>query len=139
VKRIYAPQGCGLSVKIKNAGGKGAKHVVDWTIRQTQIAEFDDVAALLDTDVDWSEAVHRKAKKARIIVLQSTPQFEAMLLRLIGINDDGDSPTLKRKLAPFVNNNALHAGNYSTHFGRECLDRARNVEPTIQELLKLFP
>jgi hypothetical protein len=31
VKQIYAPRGCGLAVTIKNAHGKGAMHVIDWT------------------------------------------------------------------------------------------------------------
>ncbi|MDP2112135.1 MAG: hypothetical protein Q8N48_08415 [Thiobacillus sp.] len=50
VKQLYAPRGCGLSVTIKNARGKGAGHVIDWTIGQAAIAKFDDVAAMLDTD-----------------------------------------------------------------------------------------
>jgi hypothetical protein len=35
-----------LRVTIKNAKGKGAKHVVEWTSRQAQLAGYDDVAVL---------------------------------------------------------------------------------------------
>lgn len=57
VKQIYAPRGCGLAVTIKNARGKGAMHVVDWTIKQIANAQFDIVAAMLDTDEGWSPNV----------------------------------------------------------------------------------
>lgn len=48
-KSLYVPRGCGLSVKIKNAGGKGAGQVVDWTVRQMANTQYDSVAVLLDT------------------------------------------------------------------------------------------
>ncbi len=52
LKKLYVPRGCGLSVTIKNARGKGALHVVSWTARQIANADYDVVAVLLDTDVD---------------------------------------------------------------------------------------
>jgi hypothetical protein len=138
VKGIYAPRGCGLSVKIKNAHGRGAKHVVDWTVGQSSIAKYDAVAAMLDTDQDWSDMVARKAGAARVQVLKSEPQFEAMLLRLIGQSDAGDSKALKARLAPFVGNDPLRSDSYAQHFGRHCLEAGRQTEPTIDALLALF-
>lgn len=121
VKGIYAPRGAGLKVTIKNAHGKGAQHVVEWTKRQMGIANYDSVAALLDTDKDWSQAVAKKAKSSRIRVLKSEPLFEAMMLRLIGQSDIGDSKTLKARLAPFVGNDPLRPENYAMRFDRQCL------------------
>ncbi len=139
VKAIYAPRGCGLRVTVKNAHGKGAKHVVEWTARQRGIADFDAVATLLDTDQDWTDVVARKAKSARIQVLKSEPMFEAMMLRLIGQNDIGDSRALKARLAPFVGNNSLRPENYAMRFDPHCLESGRQTEPTIDALLALFP
>lgn len=136
VKALYAPRGSGLKVTVKNAHGKGARHVVEWTSRQ--IGEFDVVAALLDTDQDWSEAVARKARSARIVVLKSEPQFEALLLRLLGQSDAGDSKTLKGRLAPFVANDALCAENYAERFDKACLEAGRIHEPAIDGLLTLL-
>jgi hypothetical protein len=93
---------------------------------------------LLDTDQDWSEAVARKAKSARIVVLKSEPQFEAMLLRLLSESDAGDSRTLKARFAPFVRNDALCAENYALRFDRECLESGRVREPAIDGLLGLL-
>ena len=138
IKCLYAPRGCGLSVKVKNARGKGARHVVEWTGRQLAIARYDAVAVLIDTDKDWSESVARRAKAARILVLKSEPLFEAMMLRLLDQSDVGDSKTLKGRFAPFVRNDALRAENYADYFGRDFLEAQRGREATIDALLSLF-
>ena len=138
VKSLYAPRGCGLSVKVKNARGKGAWHVVEWTSRQLAIARYDAVAVLFDTDKDWSESVARRARAARIKVLKSEPYFEAMMLRLLNQSDVGDSKALKGRFAPFVRNDALRAGNYADHFGKDFLEAQRGREAAIDALLSLF-
>lgn len=138
VKRLYAPRGCDLSVTIKNARGKGARHVVDWTRRQIANVDFDSVASMLDTDQDWSEPVAKQARTAKILVLKSEPCFEALMLRLLGQSDAGETKVLKKRFAPYVNGEPLRAENYATHFGKGLLESRRNQEPTIDTLLKLF-
>jgi hypothetical protein len=128
----------GLEVKIKNAKGKGAKHVIDWTIRQAKQAEYDVVAALLDTDTDWTPAVQKQARAKKIIVLTSEPCFEAMLLRLIGVTPEIDSKKLKKQFEPYVNNAAAVAEHYDQYFNPDFLRSKRNLELTIDALLKLF-
>lgn len=138
VKQAYVPRGCGLSVTIKNARGKGAKHVINWTIRQIANADYDNVAAMLDTDQDWNAAVEKQAKAKKIHVLPSEPCLEAVLLRLVGKNPVGDSKAMKKQLAPFVNNDAALTQNYAEHFGPQCLNSGRSRESTIDALLKLL-
>ena len=138
VKSTYAPRGCGLSVTVKNAGGKGAKGVVEWTIRQIALEQHDKVAVLLDTDTDWSGAVEKKARSKKIVVLKSEPCFEAMMLRLLRKSDSGDTRSLKARFAPFVNHDSLCPKSYAEHFDRNCLESGVAVEPTIKLLLGLF-
>ena len=107
VKQIYAPRGCGQAVTIKNARGKGAMHVIDWTIKQIANAHFDVVAAMLDTDKDWSPTVEKQARKKKIQVLASDPCFDAVMLRLLGVNAKGEAKVLKKKLAPYLGNEAV--------------------------------
>jgi len=83
VKGLFISRGCGLAVKIKNAQGKGAKHVVEWTVRQKAIAAYDTVAVLVDTDTDWSDSVDRLARKKKIRLLLSEPCFEALMMRIL--------------------------------------------------------
>lgn len=138
VKQLYAPRGCGLSVTIKNARGKGAKHVVDWTIRQAAIAKYDAVAAMLDTDTDWTPAVPKLAKSRKIQVLASDPCFEAVLLRLLGRASAMSVGVCKQQLAPYVNHDPTQRQNYVQHFGSACLEAGREHEPTIDALLRLM-
>lgn len=128
----------GLEVKIKNAKGKGAKHVIDWTIRQAKQADYDRVAALLDTDTNWTPAVQKKAKVEKIIVLPSEPCFEAMLLRLIGVTPEIDTKKLKKQFEPYVNGVSTVPENYAVHFSPDKLKNKRDLEKTIDELLKLL-
>jgi hypothetical protein len=138
VKQLYVPREGNLIVKIKQAGGKGALHVIKWTARQTANADYDVVAALLDTDTDWNDKTEKLAKTKKIQVLKSEPCFEAMMLRLIGKSATGDAQALKKQFAPHVNNDATQQGNYGLNYGAECLQAGRGKEKTIDELIKLF-
>jgi len=138
LKRLYVPRGCGLSVTIKNARGKGAKHVVEWTIRQIANAAYDHVAVLLDTDKDWSPLIAKRAKLKKIVVFASEPCFEAVLLRALGKHPAGDAKALKRTLAPYVKHDATIRENYQVHFGDTQLQEARLRVPVLNKLLKAF-
>ncbi|MBI5331503.1 MAG: hypothetical protein HZB71_12945 [Betaproteobacteria bacterium] len=138
VKQLYAPRGCGLAVTIKNARGKGAMHVIDWTIKQIANADFDTVAAMLDTDKDWSPGVAKQARQKKIRVLASEPCFDAVMLRLLGLNAQGEAKTLKKRLAPYLGNSPTERGSYEAHFGKERLEAGRTTEPTMDALLRLF-
>jgi Ni2+-binding GTPase involved in maturation of urease and hydrogenase len=95
------PRVCGQDQKItiKNAKGKGANHIVEWTIRQIANAAYDKVAVLLDTDTDWTPAVKKRAQSKKIQVLTSDTCLEEMLLRVICVTPR-DHRMLKKQLAP---------------------------------------
>lgn len=138
VKLLYVPRGCGLSVTIKNARGKGAKHVIEWNIRQAANANYDAVAALLDTDTDWTPAVSKLARTRKIQVMASEPCFDAVMLRLLGKAPAMNASACKQQLAPFVNHDPTQRQNYALHFGTACIEAGREHEPTIDALLKLL-
>lgn len=137
VKSLCVQRGSGLRVTVRCAHGKGAGHVVDYAIRQ-RIHQFDQVAALLDTDTDWNPSVQKRARKKRIQVLKSDPCIEAMLLRAIGCSAGGSAKELKARLASFVCGDALDPQHYATHFGMEALQAGRSIEPTLDDLLRLL-
>ena len=123
---------------IKNARGKGAMHVIDWTIKQIANAEYDKVAAMLDTDKDWSPTVAKQARVKKIQVLASEPCFDAVMLRLLGLRAEDEAKVMKKTLAPYLNGDPTDRMNYAKHFGADCLEAGRAREPTIDALLKLF-
>ncbi len=84
LKNLFVLRGCGLHVKIKNARGKGALHVVEWAVKQIRSAAYDTCAVLVDTDTDFTPEVAKIAKKNKIILLKSEPCLEALLLRVLG-------------------------------------------------------
>lgn len=137
VVALFVPRGGGLRVKIRCAHGKGAGHVVDKAICQKRVTDFDQVAALLDTDTDWTSTVQMRARKNHIQVLKSEPCFEAMLLRAISQPADGLAKNLKTRLSPFVHGDALNPQNYATYFGADALQAGR-LEPTLNDLLCLL-
>ena len=138
LKQLYVPRGCGLAVTIKNAHGKGARHVIQWTARQIANARYDEVAALLDTDVDWNAQTEKLAKSKKIQVLKSEPCFEAMMLRLVGKPANGAAHEFKKQFAPLVNNDATQRDHYALYFGDANLQAGRGKVPTIDALLKLL-
>lgn len=137
VKKLFSKRGDGKQIKIKNAQGGGAKHIIDWTLRQKLTADYDVVGVIFDTDTKcWNEKVKRDAEKNRIHLLMSVPCLEGMLLRVLGKSDQGDSKELKKRFSAFVKNDSTTPENYEEHFTREKLIRSK--EPTIQQLLKLI-
>ncbi len=137
LKSQYVPRGCGLSVTIKDAHGKGALHVIDRAAAHRANADFDQVAALLDMDT-WDAKAEKLAKRKKILVLGSDPCFEAMMLRLVGEKAAGNSHALKKQFLPFIKNDPSCSDNYSEYFGSELLQSVRSREPTINSLLALF-
>ena len=102
VKSLCAPRGCGLQVKVICAYGKGARHVVDVAKRRGDHAAYDTVAALLDTDTDWTEEVRAGAHCFGIRLLLSDPRIEAMLLRALGHKTGNGRDDQKRRFARVV-------------------------------------
>lgn len=138
VKQLYVQRGCGLAVTIKNARGKGAMHVIDCAIKQSANAAYDTVAAMLDTDTDWSADVKRQAKEKGILVMASESCFDEVMLRLLGQSTKGNAKALKKRLAPYVKDDATISQNYAKHFGKDCLEAGRGKESTVDDLLRLF-
>lgn len=138
VKQLYAPRHCGLAVTVMNAKGKGAKHVVEWTIRQAKYRAFDRVAAMLDTDTNWDEKVAKLAKDNSIQVLTSVTCLEEVLLRVLGENPSKTVGGLKPRLRVHLTDEPTVRQAYEASFTREKLEEARIRESTIDELLKLL-
>ncbi|WP_348753881.1 hypothetical protein [uncultured Aquincola sp.] len=58
LRALYVARGS-KSVTVKNAKGKGGAHVLDYPVRQARQADYDEVAAVLDTDTQWGAAAWR--------------------------------------------------------------------------------
>jgi hypothetical protein len=139
VKRIYAPRGCGLAVKVLSARGKGPENVVETVVRHSAFRGYDTRAALLDTDIAWTPDVLRRAASKRITLIGSDPCLEGLLLTVLGQPAPRRSSDCKRAFSSVFRGNPLRAGDYSVQLGRAALDAARSRVGPLGSLLALFP
>lgn len=54
-----------LKITIRNALGKGARNVIEYTIRSSSHIDYNIIIAFFDTDTDWNADVE---KRIRIII-----------------------------------------------------------------------
>lgn len=136
---IYVQRGSGVRVTIKNARGKGALHVVDVAIRQSRNADYDERAALLDTDVGWDQTTEKMARKGRIRVFPAAPCLEALLLQIHQHRvENRTTAQLKAAFAAEFGRDASDQALYAQHFNGALLEEARKRVPLLEDLLSLM-
>lgn len=130
-------QGCRLT--IGNARGKGAANVVEYAYRMSRQAKYDRIAALLDTDTDWTSTVERRSKSVGLAVLPSVPCVEAWLLEIVGdIRPGAASAEYKQRFVQRFGGEAHVEGLISRNFPKALLDRARPRIQILNELLVIL-
>lgn len=138
IKSLYVQRGQGVAITIKNANGKGAGHVVDYTARASRNAAYDVRVALFDTDTDWNEAVRKRAKQLKVQILPCEPCLEAVLLDIHQYAISGQTTMqLKRR---FLEKFGAVASDKSVlkHFTLEALELAKLRIPAIDALIHLM-
>jgi hypothetical protein len=138
LKSLYAERGSGISIKIGNARGKGPEHVLESAIRQSNNGAYDAIAALLDTDIPWTNALRAKASRKKILLLPSTPCLEGLLLEILGEPSVGTSDNLKRSFHPKLSGNSTDKQSYKKLFTKPLLDINRERVTTLDKLLCLM-
>lgn len=138
LRALYTANNQGVRLSIGNARGKGAKHVVEYTIKQAAQASYDCVASLLDTDKDWTPTVEANAKRHKIIVLPSEPCLEAWLLEICGKHKTGDSRFQKDRFRETFKCPADAEGVFEKNFPRHLLDAARPRVALLDALVNIL-
>jgi hypothetical protein len=138
LRQIYCANGAGVSVTIRNAHGKGPDNVIHTAIALKRSGEYDQIVAMLDTDLDWSSAIRKAADKSRIALLGSAPCLEGMLLAVLGLPVPQASDECKRVLQKRLATQMLDVQDYQAAFGRVVLQDARTRLTTLDRLLKFL-
>lgn len=129
VKRTYA-NALGRSVQEINAHGHGGKGVLDTALRRARNnRDYDKVVLILDTDTDWDESDRAKARKARagkhpVSVIEGEPCLEAWLLKILGVETEGDTEHMKQTFKTHTGVEA-HEIKWTEWLDREALNQAR--------------
>lgn len=137
LKALYVERGS-KCVTIKNAKGKGGGHVLDFTARQRRAAAYDQAAALLDTDADWSDAHRALAKRQGIVVFEASPCLEGLLLDAAGQRVPPTTTACKRAFRHHFGQEAHVESVYPQHLPREVLDAASHRMESLLRLIHLL-
>lgn len=135
IKSLYTSRGCGVSATIRNAHGKGPNHVMDYAIRQCRNADYDRVVTLLDTDLEMSVVMRRRAMAKKIQTIGSTPRIEGLLLKILGKHVPGTSAECKARCGGTFATRLTLPEDYRAHFPRDVLDRRQAEVPELGRLL----
>lgn len=134
VRALYGAE-LGRSVTIKNAFGGGGHHALKQAKREIRAYGYNKAVVMIDTDAHWTEADRREAEKAKIKVVESVPCVEATLLQIAGRNPRESTADLKRQFAEVFGYEAHDDRYLEPNFGREVLDRARDIVPVLNDLM----
>ena len=140
LKTLYVGRSSNKTVTIKNARGKGGRHVLKTALDEVRHkgAAYDVVAVLLDTDTDWDDALRAKARTAKVMVFESTPCLEAELLRIADHRAPQVSAQCKREFAQRFGLDAHDPDVWPAHFQKAVLDQAKNRVPVLANLIALL-
>ena len=141
VKRMYADS-LGRAVQEHNAKGKGGRNVLETALRRANSNRaYDKVVLLLDTDTDWDDACRARARRARIgrrgkiDVIESDPCLEAWLLKVLGVEIEGDTRHMKREFRQYAGCDAHDPAWMERLLNPTVLNQARARVPQLAELM----
>ncbi len=137
LKSLYIYRGCGVAVKILNAGGKGAKYIVDYALRRSRRFASDRLLVLLDTDVLIGSSVRKTAEQNNIQLVESHPCLEGLLLRILNKQVPATSNLCKRSCRSYFNDPLTEQGSYK-NLTRKFLEQRRKNVPALGQILDSF-
>ena len=138
LKQCYISRGCGSSLTVKQAFGKGARNVVLHAIRYSDGQDYDRCIALFDTDVDYTEEVRQMARRAKIVTIPSEPCLEGFLLKCSGDDRRRCSDEHKTEFIRRFGGRVQDVGIIPNVFDRVALEAIRDREYLIHKLINTF-
>jgi hypothetical protein len=138
LRTLYLNRQGNTALQVKNARGKGGRHVLNVARRRQVRRGFDTVAVLVDTDTDWDDAQRRIAREEGISVFESSPCFEALLLMIEGRTPPGGTQACKTAFSKHFGFDAHDVRLYERHLGLAIIQKARARVRLLNQLLSLI-
>lgn len=138
LRSLYCTQGAGVRVTIRNAHGKGPGNVVTHAARLAQGCSYDSCVALLDTDIEWTEELKKRARKAKIELVGSSPCIEGLLLLILRKRCPEQSAQCKRELKRNLGYDVTEWEHCAHVFPKTVLDGARTRISELDRLIKQY-
>ncbi len=138
LKRLYVTRGCGVTVTVRNAHGKGPGNVIDAAMRHAKNGDFDIVAVLMDTDLPWTDEVRALAREHRICLVGATPCVDGLLLQILGERIPAQSNRCKGAFHAHLGRKPFVREAYEPDFSKLLLDMKSTTIPALGKLLALM-
>lgn len=138
LKHLYCRDKAGVSVTVKNAHGKGPDNIVQTAIREQRRGQYDKVAAVLDTDISWTEKLQKDAREYRVDLIGNSPCIEALFLRLLGQVVPEGTSACKTKITSVLDADLLNKDVYTDWCTIEKLQLLRRSDIGLNNLLNLY-
>jgi hypothetical protein len=138
LRDAYCSGGAGVAVTVRNAHGKGPENVIDHVAKQAKIYSYDARAALLDTDIPWTDKLIKDARKAKINMVGSIPCFEGLLLSILGKRPAAQCADCKKSIQQLLGIDLTERQNYGKYFSKAVLDEARRTVKELDQLVGFY-
>lgn len=123
MKSLHDIRESGQTVTISSADGGSPGDIINTVIRKHRHTDFDERYVLLDSDVPISQQVRAKAKKQKIVLIESTPHcLEGMLLDVLGQFIPSTSKACKAAMHPQLSSEPTNPKAYAALFPQSVLD-----------------
>lgn len=134
LKSLYVTRGCGISVRVRNAKGKGADNVVGTALGVRE--GFDRVLCLFDADLALKKSLRDKARRQQFTLVASSPCIEGLFLDILGKPVPATCHDCKQLFSQIIGiADFKDAASYAPIFTKEILENRRTKIPVLNALL----
>ena len=137
LKSLYISRGCGVAVKIISTNGKGPEFIVNYTIRRSHRIASDRILTLLDGDIPITPRIRKKARQHHIELVESSPCFEGLLIKIIDKPVPATSKKCKKICRNYFDGSLTQQSTYN-NLTLKTLERRRNCIPELAQILDSF-
>lgn len=138
LRSLYCRDGAGAHVTVKDAHGKGPENVLDTAVGMKRGTSYDQLAAVLDTDIPWTDKLKNEARNQQVELIGNSPCIEALFLRVLGLNVPRSTSQCKRAIYTRLGVNLTDKNNYEGWCNKDNLDVLSSSEPELAKLIELY-
>ena len=109
--------------------------MVSYAVKQCTNAAYDRVAVLLDTDLEMSAAARKRARSKTIRLIEATPCFEGLLLKILDEHVPNTCAECKTRAINMLPTPLTTPDNYQADFPKDLLEERRHAVPELDALL----
>ncbi|EPJ5578699.1 RloB domain-containing protein [Citrobacter farmeri] len=136
IKSLYCIRA--VSVDVKNAGGKGPDHILNYAINCQEYSSRDIVGVLLDTDLVWPKELVKRTTEYGFQLIGTNPSIDGFVLDLLNEKKPLTTAKCKKKLSKLLPGPSTEKETYAKILSKEMLDQSRTKNETLDDIINLI-